>query len=481
MTTISMVMICRDEEDNVAPCFASWWDDVDEVVLVDTGSTDLTVEVAKAFAADRGEPDKLKIGQFEWCDDFAAARNYADSLATSEWRSWCDLDDEVVGMVNLRQLAEQAGNDVTMLYVRYEYAVDDLGNCFCELWRERLVRASAGVNWVDRVHECQVGQGTFVMVEPDKVRWVHRRAAAEVRDRNELLLRKWVEEEPENPRVLSYLAFELMGSRKFAEHAGVEGSEPDREKVAESARYFQRYLALPSQPPDARAQSTRRYAQVLMTLGEFDEAQSVSLPMLAECPTWPDTYLTLAEVAHEQQDWQRTMEFAKQVLDKGQPETLLIINPEDYTLRPRVMVASAMASLGKLDEACQLAQQVLEKNPSYMNMQQQLAEWASLLAREQTGGMWANCAQLLLQSDEPEKAFLLLQTVPYFSHDHQAVIAMRIAAANALEEPYKVVPVTDSPRGQFLLRGLREQQEQIDSRATEDTETDSEVEAACAS
>lgn len=456
--TISMVMIARDEADNIQSCFDSFWDDVDEVVLVDTGSKDTTIRTAKSYAYDRGEAEKLKVGTFEWCDDFAAARNYADSLATSDWKAWVDLDDQVVGMAHMRKLAERASPDITMLYARYEYAFDSLGHCFCELWRERLVRAGTS-KWVGRVHECQIGQGTMMRVDKDDARWVHsREIVAEVRDRNELLLRGWVEEDPTDPRAVGYLAFELMGSRIEKEVEGETLTEPDKEKLAESVIYFRRYLEMSGQPPDARAQSARRYAQVLMTLGQFAEAQQESLPMLAECPWWPDTLLTLAEIAHEQRDWRRTIDFADQVLQRGEPDTMLIINPEDYSLRPRVLIASAMASLGKLEDACKMAQQVADVNPGYMGVGGQLAEWMGALARDQAGTSWANSAQLLILNDEPEKALLLLTTVPYFSNDHPAIIASRVAAANALSEPYQIEMVGDGPRGQFLARCLREQE-----------------------
>lgn len=470
--TISMCMIAKDEAKNVERCFASFWDDVDEIVLVDTGSSDDTVEIAKAFAEKRGDKwvetlykdegtpnptnnPKLVIGHFEWCDDFAAARNYADGFATSEWRTWCDLDDEVIGIPHLRELAEAAAPDVSQFYALYEYALDDNNNCFCELWRERLVRADAGTSWVGVVHECQFGPGQITQVAREKARWVHHRAGTEIRDRNELLLRKWLETEPDNPRALAYLGTELMGSRKIDEQ---DQNVPDAEKMAESVIYFRRYLEIPGQAPDARAQATRRLAQVFMSVGDFKSAQDATLPAFAECPWWPDTLLTLAEIAHEQQDWQRTIDFSNQVLQRGQPQTLLIVNPEDYSLKPRVLIASAMAALGDLENACKTAQQIVDVNPGYMGMRDKLAEWLGALAREQAGQQWGNLAQLLVMNDEPEKAIVLLQTVPFFAADHPAVTAARVMTANALSEPYAVEKVVDSPRGRLLARCLREQQ-----------------------
>jgi glycosyltransferase involved in cell wall biosynthesis len=460
---LSMVLIAKDEAERIHGCFKEWWRDVDEVVLVDTGSTDGTVEAAEAYAKGTGEPDKLVIGRFKWEDDFAAARNYADSLATGDWLTWCDLDDKVVGLPYLRELAERAAPDVIQFYARYDYAIDPSGSVFCQLQRERLVRAGSS-EWVGRVHECQIGKGGIggiVMTDPEKVRWEHQRNPLQVTERNEKILRRWVEEEPDNARAIGYLAFELMGAREEVTENGEVTSKADPEKVRESTHWFQRYLEIPGQQPEMRAQATRRYAQVLMTQGMWDAAIRVSLPMLAECPAWPDTLLTLAECAHEAGEWQKVIEHATEVARRGQPETLLIVNPEDYTLRPRSLIASAMAQLGQLEEACKAAQQIVAVNPGYLGIQEQLSEWLGQLARDQAAATWSNCAQLLCQHDEPERAWGCLETAPFFVSDHPQIIAARVQVARILEEPYTVQTVEESARGQFLKRSLQTLPEKI--------------------
>ena len=68
-------MIVKNEENNLPRCLESVRDLADELIIVDTGSTDRTKEVAASFGA--------AIFDFEWCDDFAAARNFAFSKASS--------------------------------------------------------------------------------------------------------------------------------------------------------------------------------------------------------------------------------------------------------------------------------------------------------------------------------------------------------------------------------------------------------------
>src|SRR5579862_9526082 len=83
--SLSVCMIVRDEEENLARCLESVKPIADEIVVVDTGSTDATVQIAESFGA--------KIGHFEWCADFAAARNAAIELATSKWVLSIDADE----------------------------------------------------------------------------------------------------------------------------------------------------------------------------------------------------------------------------------------------------------------------------------------------------------------------------------------------------------------------------------------------------
>ena len=85
MPTISLCMIVKNEEEVLEQCLKSVNKACDEIVIVDTGSTDLTKEIARKFTD--------KIFDFEWINDFAAARNFAFSKATKDYILWLDADD----------------------------------------------------------------------------------------------------------------------------------------------------------------------------------------------------------------------------------------------------------------------------------------------------------------------------------------------------------------------------------------------------
>lgn len=84
---LSACLIVRNEEANLPRCLKSLKGLVDEIVVVDTGSTDRTLSVAERFGA--------RIGHFEWIDDFSAARNASLALATGDWILWIDADEEI--------------------------------------------------------------------------------------------------------------------------------------------------------------------------------------------------------------------------------------------------------------------------------------------------------------------------------------------------------------------------------------------------
>ena len=134
---ISACVITKNEEKNIEQCLASYKDFVDEIILVDTGSTDNTVNLAKALGA--------KTYFFEWCDDFSAAKNYALEQATGDWIIFLDADEyfqdgsakrlnkvlKQIDAYNASQTkgnsAQNTGNAVSLVHLR-KYNIDALTN-----------------------------------------------------------------------------------------------------------------------------------------------------------------------------------------------------------------------------------------------------------------------------------------------------------------------------------------------------------------
>ena len=84
---VSLCMIVKNEENYLPNCLNSIKDIVDEIIVVDTGSTDKTVDIAKSFGA--------KVYYFPWRNNFSEARNESLKYATKDWILILDADDEL--------------------------------------------------------------------------------------------------------------------------------------------------------------------------------------------------------------------------------------------------------------------------------------------------------------------------------------------------------------------------------------------------
>lgn len=164
----------------------------------------------------------------------------------------------------------------------------------------------------------------------------------------------------------------------------------------------------------------------LISEGRFQEAIDTALEAVQLLPEWPDSYLTLAEAYHQLEEWPKVVEWASDVLRRGQPESLLILNPLDYTFQPRLVLSSALGALGRIDEAIKVGEEGLQLIPTHGGLRAAYGGWLAARKREKTAHTYCTLAQQLIAHDEQLKALTLLEdTVPYFARDHADVVAMR--------------------------------------------------------
>jgi tetratricopeptide (TPR) repeat protein len=143
---VSLCMIVRNEEHNLPACLASIADVVDEIIVVDTGSTDAT----KAAALRHG----AKVFDFPWIDHFAAARNESLRHATGQWAFWLDADDRVDEQNReiLRQLFDGLRDD-NACYIMKCHCLPDASGVSTVVDHVRLFRNRPDVRWSFRIHE----------------------------------------------------------------------------------------------------------------------------------------------------------------------------------------------------------------------------------------------------------------------------------------------------------------------------------------
>ena len=205
MATISLCMIVKNEEKVLARCLDSVKSAVDEIIIVDTGSSDKTKEIALKYTD--------KVYDFEWIDDFSAARNYAFSKGSMDYLMWLDADD-VVSPENCEKLIELKENlsGVDIVMVRYNTAFDENGNPTFSYYRERIVRRGLTHQWKGRVHEVIECKGITLYSE---IAINHHSVKQNYSTRNLEIYEKQAENgEKMEPRDLFYYGRELYYHKK---------------------------------------------------------------------------------------------------------------------------------------------------------------------------------------------------------------------------------------------------------------------------
>ncbi len=140
-------MIVKNEEETIARCLDSVKDAVDEIVVVDTGSTDRTKEIASGYTS--------SVYDFEWIHDFSAARNFSFSKATKDYILWLDADDVVLDedLQKLKALKIKLDPTVDIVMMKYNLGTDKSGQPSTTYYRERLIKRANNYKWQNPVHE----------------------------------------------------------------------------------------------------------------------------------------------------------------------------------------------------------------------------------------------------------------------------------------------------------------------------------------
>ncbi len=138
--TISLCMIVKNEEKYLDKCLKCVQGKVDEIIIVDTGSTDRTVEIAEKYGS--------IIKYFEWIDDFAAARNYSIDAATSEYILILDADEYIDDGADLQKELEKNKDYYSLTIKNYQTE----GRAILHK-NVRLFKSGIGLHYSGKLHE----------------------------------------------------------------------------------------------------------------------------------------------------------------------------------------------------------------------------------------------------------------------------------------------------------------------------------------
>lgn len=233
---LSVCMIVKDEEANLPACLTSVRELADEIILVDTGSQDRTIAIARQFDA--------RIHTFEWCDDFAAARNESLTYAAGDWILILDADEALVpaAVPSIRQVM-QSPTALSVLLLRQEVGAEQAPYSLVS----RLFRNRADIRFTHPYHELvDESVAAILQREPDwrvvelpEVALRHTGYQADAiaqrhkTDRARRIMERWLQQHPDDP---------YIGNKLGALYAAI-GEVPRSEEL------LKRALAAPNLPP----------------------------------------------------------------------------------------------------------------------------------------------------------------------------------------------------------------------------------------
>lgn len=147
MPSVALVTIAKNEARCIKRLIDSVSDSVDEIIVLDTGSTDDTVDIARAGGA--------TVRFFNWSNDFSAARNRALNMTAAPWRLVLDADEWVSPATsNIRDICKQEPDFVGRINIQSTFMSDVAGHrqvAISHKWISRLL--PVGVTYCGRIHE----------------------------------------------------------------------------------------------------------------------------------------------------------------------------------------------------------------------------------------------------------------------------------------------------------------------------------------
>ncbi|HYV38483.1 MAG TPA: glycosyltransferase [Gemmataceae bacterium] len=356
---VSLCMIVRNEQQHLEACLKSVADLVDEMIVVDTGSTDNTKDIAARCGA--------KVFDFQWTESFAAARNESIKHATGDWILWLDADERLddVNRGRVRNLLSNL-KDENVAYVMRQFSrLQAVAPAAVQVGQVRLFRNRPDIRWQYRVHEQILlavrnagGLPCLTDIVIDHAGYSDPPVQGSKVDRNRRLLELELKEHPDDAFVLYNL-----GAVRLTQ-----------ERCMEALELFQRSLNQ-SQPDNALV----RKLYALMTrahhkLGCKDEAMTACSNGLSNFPDDGELLFWQAILLHEQKDLSGAAASLESLLRARPTQNFTSIDAGLYTYRARHFLAEICLELNRPKDAENHWLVALEQCPTFTPARIELAK-----------------------------------------------------------------------------------------------------------
>ena len=349
---ICVYAICKNERQFVDR-FMDSMSEADDICVLDTGSTDGTVEALRA----RGAYVEQKIIT-PW--RFDSARNESLKLIPEAADICCCIDLDEQFRPGWRAALERAWQpDTTRARYRYTWSFLPDGSEGNVFWTDKLHKNGC-YRWVNPVHEVlqYTGKGGERFVEADGVQLDHHPDPRKSRGQYLPLLELAVREDPQNDRNRHYLGREYMFRGEW-------------EKAIEA---LQHHLAMPQAVwRDERCASMRYIARCLRHLGREDEAALWLHRAIAEAPHLREPYLEFADLLYQQKDWYGVIFMTRRALTISERPHSYICEAYAWGSLPYDLLTIAYYHIGSIPRAVENARRAAALAPSDTRLQSNLA------------------------------------------------------------------------------------------------------------
>lgn len=362
---LSLCMIVKNEREHLPRCLQSAQPYVDEMVVVDTGSEDGTPEIAASLGA--------KVGYFEWCNDFAAARNYALSLVRGAWVLVLDADEELLVEGDFRADLAQGHDRLAYTLIRTE--AQDAG--MTPLHHVRVFRNLPELRYEGRFHEQVKYQGHWLpettIGHLKSLKMVHYgntddRMQQKTLQRNIPILEATRREEGLSLMLLYCLA------GMYADGGQVENAQGC---YSEAFERLLPNLLEGNLPEDVGFLPSLLYVLAAQALQQedYETARLLCQRGVEWCPTFPPLNYATGVLLRAMGFLLGAIAYFEQCLHLGQTGTYYTREPFDFnymTVFPACDLGNVYLSLGRLPEAMQAFEQALAFDPNCAIAQQTL-------------------------------------------------------------------------------------------------------------
>jgi glycosyltransferase involved in cell wall biosynthesis len=356
---VSLCMIVKDEERKITRCLSSVADLVDEIIVVDTGSTDQTKNLAAAIAS--------RVYDFPWKDDFSEARNETLRHARGDWVFSLDADEyfDRDNHESLRGLLLEINEDNSAYMMRIRSPWSSLAGSALMVNHVRLFRNDPRIHWEGRVHEQvlpsidRLGSHvrlTKIHIEHDG--YQNNYIIEQKRLRNLRLLQLEDGENPNNPRTQFYLAWSCYELGWFVRALGL---------LRKAIVNFQTTNPL----------FPRLYAllgNVHCQLGQEDEALAACEEGLELCPENAELLLLKAQVLNTRLDFLAAEGALVKALQSTGRGELQGMDELMFTIQVRHELALVYRRQNRINEALAEWGEILQESPDFSPARKALDE-----------------------------------------------------------------------------------------------------------